>query len=110
MEVVKAFNSNNFHTEIVIQGTSDEPLFRASDICEILEISNIRTSIMHFNDKERHVHTMNTSTWPKHVTFLTEIGLYRVLFKSRKPIAEQFQKWAFEMRKGVNKDKSVKKH
>ena len=41
MEVVKAFNSNELHTEITIKGTFEEPLFRASDIGLILELSNI---------------------------------------------------------------------
>ena len=31
MDIVKAFNSNELHTEIVIKGTIVEPLFRASD-------------------------------------------------------------------------------
>jgi prophage antirepressor-like protein len=76
MEIIKAFNSNNLHTEIVIKGTISEPLFRASDIGEILEMGNIRTSIQQFDETERHVHTMDTSTGPKQVTFLTEKGLY----------------------------------
>jgi prophage antirepressor-like protein len=59
--------------------------------------SNIRTSIQQFDDTERHVHTMDTSTGPKQVTFLTEKGLYKVLFKSRKPIAEKFQDWVCEV-------------
>ena len=29
MDIVKAFNTNDLHTEIVIKGTNDEPLFRA---------------------------------------------------------------------------------
>ena len=101
MNIVKAFNANTFHTEIIIKGTHEEPLFRASDIGEVLEISNIRTSIMHFNETERHVHTMNTSTGQKQVTFLTEKGLYKVLFKSRKPVAEQFQNWVCEVIKEI---------
>ena len=101
MEVVKAFNSNNLHTDIVIKGTINEPLFRASDIGEILEMGNIRTSIQNFDETERHVHTMDTSTGPKQVTFLTEKGLYKVLFKSRKPIAEKFQNWVCEVIKEI---------
>ena len=97
MDIVKAFNSNSLHTEIVIRGTHEEPLFRASDIGVVLDIANIRTSIQYFDDTERHVHTMDTSTGPKHVTFLTEKGLYKVLFKSRKPIAEKFQNWVCEV-------------
>ena len=97
MDVVKAFNSNQLHTEIVIKGTYDEPLFRASDIGEILEIANIRTTIQNFDDTEKVVHSMDTLGGIQQVTFLTEKGLYKVLFKSRKPIAEQFQNWVCEV-------------
>ena len=101
MEIIKAFNENDLHTEIIIKGTYHEPLFRASDIGEILEMANIRSSIQYFNDDERCVHTMDTSTGPKQVTFLTEKGLYKVLFKSRKSIAEKFQNWVCEVIKEI---------
>jgi len=97
MEVVKAFNSNNLHTEIVIKGTYDKPLFRASDIGNVLEMSNIRVIINNFNETEKVVHSMNTLGGEQDVTFLTEKGLYKVLFKSRKPIAEKFQNWVCEI-------------
>jgi len=101
MDIVKAFNSNELHTEIVIKGTYDNPLFRASDIGVVLEISNIRTSIQLFNDTEKVVHTMDTLGGTQEVTFLTEKGLYKVLFKSRKPIAEKFQNWVCEIIKEI---------
>jgi len=98
MEVVKAFNSNNLHTEIVIKGTYDKPLFRASDIGEILEIVNIRQSISSFDNTEKCAVISSDSTGrEQNVTFLTEKGLYKVLFKSRKPIAEKFQNWVCEI-------------
>ena len=97
MEVVKAFNSNNLHTEIVIKGTINDPLFRASDIGNVLEMGNIRTSINDFNESEKVVHTMDTLGGSQQVTFLTEKGLYKVLFKSRKLIAEKFQNWVCEV-------------
>lgn len=101
MEVVKAFNSNELHTNIVIKGDYNNPLFRASDIGEILEMSNIRAHIVNFDDTERHVNSIDTSTGPKQVTFLTEKGLYKILFKSRKPIAEKFQNWVCEVIKEI---------
>ena len=97
MEIVKAFNTNSLHTEITIKGTLNDPLFRASDIGAILEISNIRTSINEFNETEKVVHAMDSHGGTQHVTFLTEKGLYKVLFKSRKPIAEKFQNWVYEV-------------
>jgi prophage antirepressor-like protein len=101
MYIVKAFNSNNLQTEVVIKGTKTDPLFRASDIGVVLEISNIRTSIMDFDESEKVVHSMNTLDGNQDVTFLTEKGLYKVLFRSRKPIAQRFQNWVCEVIKEI---------
>ena len=101
MEVVKAFNDNNLHTEIIIKGTYDEPLFRANDIGEILEMSNIRAHIQNFDKSEKVVNTIDTLGGSQQVTFLTEKGLYKILFKSRKPIAEKFQNWVCEVIKEI---------
>lgn len=97
MDIVKAFNSNNLHTEIVIKGTIDDPLFRANDIGTVLEITNIRTTIQHFDESEKVLIIIDTPGGLQQVSFLTEVGLYRVLYKSRKPIAVKFQKWVCEI-------------
>jgi hypothetical protein len=57
MDIVRAFNSNSLHTDIVIKGTSD--------IGEVLEMSNI--TIQNNDNTERHVHSMYTSTGLKNV-------------------------------------------
>ena len=101
MEVVKAFTENELHTEIVIKGTMESPLFRASDVGEVLEINNIRQNIQHFDDTEKVVHSMDTLGGKQEITFLTEKGLYKVLFKSRKPIAEKFQNWICDVIKEI---------
>ena len=91
MDIVKAFNSNNLHTEVVIKGTKTDPLFRASDIGMVLEISNIRTSIMDFDESEKVVHSMNTLGGNQEVTFLTEKGLYKMLFDRENPLPNVFK-------------------
>ena len=97
MEIVTAFNDNNLHTEIIIKGSKTDPLFRASDIGVILEMTNIRAHIQTFDITEKVVHSMHTHGGTQEVTFLTAKGLYKVLFKSRKPIAEQFQNWVCDV-------------
>jgi prophage antirepressor-like protein len=102
MEIVKAFNENNMHININIKGTYDNPLFKASDIGEILEISNVRQSIVNFDDTEKvAVSTTDTIGRDQSVTYLTEIGLYQLLFISRKPIAKIFKKWVCEIIKEI---------
>ena len=101
MEIVKAFTTNNLHTEIIIKGTINEPLFRANDIAQVLEITNIRNNTQHFDNTEKVIYTIETQGGTQQVTFLTEKGLYKILFKSRKAIAEQFQNWVCEVIKEI---------
>ena len=97
MDIIRAFTTNSLHTEIVIKGTVENPLFRASDVALILEISNIRSSIKDFNESEKVVHTMTTPGGPQNVLFLTQTGLFRLLFRSKNPIALQVQYWACDV-------------
>jgi len=101
MDIVKAFHTNDLHTEIVIKGTLDDPLFRASDIGVVLDITTIHSVIRDFDESEKVLHTMQTLGGSQDVTFLTEKGLYKVLFRSRKPIAQKFQNWVCEVIKEI---------
>jgi prophage antirepressor-like protein len=102
MDIIKAFNANDLHTEVVIKGTKTDPLFRANDIGIILEINNIRMSIIDFDESEKRAVSSTDSTGRmQDVTFLTEKGLYKVLFRSRKPIAQRFQGWVCEVIKEI---------
>jgi prophage antirepressor-like protein len=93
MDIIKAFQKNEIGINITIKGTCTEPLFRASDIGEVLEMSNINKLIGDFDREERVSLKVMTPGGEQEVTFLTEFGLYQVLFTSRKPIAKQFKKW-----------------
>ena len=102
MDIVKAFNTNDLHTEVIIKGTLDDPLFRASDVGVVLDMVNIRATIVDFDDSEkRAVNTVDSTGRMQDVTFLTEKGLYKVLFRSRKPIAQKFQNWVCDVIKEI---------
>lgn len=92
--LIKQFNGLN----ITIYGTYEEPLFKAKDIGDFLEIRNIREVIKKFNKKQRCDVSLTDAIGREQVTtFLTEQGLYKVLMRSRKPIAEKFQDWVCEV-------------
>jgi len=93
MDIVKAFADNEDTAEINIQGTHDLPLFQANQIGKILGIVNIHTTIGKFDDDEKVIRSMDTPGGTQDITFLTEMGLYRLLGMSRKPVARKFQKW-----------------
>jgi prophage antirepressor-like protein len=97
--LVKQFQENN----ITIYGTHDKPLFKAKDIGDLLEIKNIRDTVKNYNKNQRCVVLTDTAFGEKDTIFLTEQGLYKVLMKSRKPIAEKFQDWICEVVEEIRK-------
>lgn len=59
-------------------------------------------SITDFDESEkRAVSTTDSTGRMQEVTFLTEKGLYKVLFRSRKPIAQKFQNWVCDVIKEI---------
>jgi len=81
------------HFNIEIYGTFEEPLFKANDIGHLLGITQIRKTIQHLDDDCKVWKAGNTITGLQEQWFLTEDGIYEVLFISRKPIAKEFKKW-----------------
>lgn len=98
--LIKQFND----LDITIYGTCEEPLFKAKDIGDLLEIKNIRDTIKNFNERQRcDVSLTDAIGREQNTTFLTEQGLYKVLMRSRKKIAEQFQDWVCEVVEEIRK-------
>jgi prophage antirepressor-like protein len=97
MNIVKAFNENKLHTEIIIKGTEDTPLFRASDVANILDISNIKSCIVDFDETQKVVQKVDSIVGSQDVIFLTEKGLYKLLLTACNPISEMFQNEIYNM-------------
>lgn len=75
-------------------------LFNPRHVAECLEIKNVNDAIKDFNEKQKVKLTNsiigNTDFRKLHNTgenFLTESGVYKLIFKSRKENAERFQDW-----------------
>jgi prophage antirepressor-like protein len=81
--------------DLDIRGTSENPLFNAEQIGQLLDIQNIRYTIKKFDDDDRvAVDSINTATGRRRaVMFLTEMGLNRVIGMCHAPVARPFQKW-----------------
>lgn len=97
---VKKFENLN----ITIYGTYENPLFKANDIGELLDIKNIKDTIKNFNSKQKlGVVLTDPHGRLQETNMLTEQGLYKILMRSRKPIAEQFQDWVCEVIEEIRK-------
>ena len=73
-----------------IAGTALEPLFVAKDVCDVLGLKNSRVAVDSLDDDERRKLKLprQGETW-----FVTESGLYHLIFKSRKAAAKEFRRW-----------------
>lgn len=101
MDILEAFVLNGIEHNVNILWENNNPLFRASEIGNILEIEKIRNSILSFDDDEKVARIVGTPGGPQETLFLTEVGLYRLIMNSRKPIAKPFQKWVSKVIKSI---------
>lgn len=69
------------------------PWFVANDICRALDLSNPRKAVADLDEDERGVTTSDTLGGNQQVNIISEPGVYRLVFRSRKPEAERFKRW-----------------
>lgn len=86
------YNQEVLGKDFHIYGTVEEPLFLAKDVAKLIEHSNSRMMLKNIDEDEKVVNIVYTLGGNQEMLFLTEAGLYEVLFQSRKPIAKQFKK------------------
>ena len=80
-----------------------EPWFVAADLCRVLDIQNVRQNLADFPDDEKQtvlippkgVYSTYTRGDYQNMTVVSEPGLYRLIFMSRKPEAEKIKRWVF---------------
>ena len=63
------------------------------DVCAALGLVHVARSLASLADDERGVSNVNTPGGVQSVTVVNEPGLYRLIFRSRKPAAERFRRW-----------------
>lgn len=91
---------------VSVYGTQRDPLFLVNDIvCGLLESKNIGDNRFYrdYKDDSRYVTTCHFDMCPsdiqlrykcnkpERIYFFTEVGLYKCLFRSNKPVADSFQ-------------------
>jgi prophage antirepressor-like protein len=85
-------------------GTPDTPLFCAADVCGVLGLDNVGMAVSRLRDEEKRLITSadvskksgksgNLVPGARGSVYVTEPGLYKIIFSSRKAEAEAFQDW-----------------
>ncbi|MCC5637786.1 hypothetical protein LC593_18455 [Nostoc sp. CHAB 5844] len=85
-----------FH-QVRFVGTAENPEWVAADVCACLAIraSGISEALASLEDDEMGNGNVVTPGGKQKMLTVTESGLYRLIFKSRKPVAKRFQRWVF---------------
>lgn len=91
--VVKKEKAQNFlfgEAAVRVAGTASEPMFAAVDVCGILGLKNPTMVVDALDEDERAKLNLGRQgeTW-----FVTESGLYHLIFKSRKAASKKFRRW-----------------
>lgn len=93
MELIKQLDqtiSFNEH-DIRIIGTYQEPWFVAKDICNILDIKDVSMALNKIDDKWKDTKVIGTLGGNQDMRIINESGLYKLIMRSNKPIAQKFQ-------------------
>jgi prophage antirepressor-like protein len=97
MDLLELFVFDATRHSVKIYHEDMKPLFRAGDICKILGICNSSQALSTMPPSMKTIMTIQTEGGPQECCMLTEIGVYRLVMRSNKPIAEPFQAWVYSV-------------
>ena len=80
--------------ELNVYSSLDEPVFKASDIANMLDYSagNVWNLLGMCEEDEKLLLSMIVTGQRRQVSFVTERGLYNILEQSRKPLARKWRR------------------
>lgn len=93
MDNLQIFKNESFG-EVRVAEVNGEPIFCAADVCDALGYVKARNAVETHVDKEDALKWGTpTNGGQQQMTFVTESGLYALIFGSKLPQAKQFKHW-----------------
>lgn len=90
---IQTFNFNNATLRTMTDENGD-PWFVAKDVCDILGLENSRKATADLDPDEKNTVTISDGIpGNPNKTIISEPGLYKLIMRSRKPEAKEFQRW-----------------
>jgi len=80
------FENNQVRTNII----NNEPWFVATDVCQILDLTNATMALNRLDEDERSKFNLGRQG---EANVINEFGLYNLVLSSRKPEAKAFKRW-----------------
>jgi prophage antirepressor-like protein len=90
------FDSDLYGTLNVWTDEKGREFFKALDVCSALKLGNVSQSLKRYVDPEYVVQFNDGSHRGGKTNYLSEPGLYQIIFAAKTDWAKQFQKWVFE--------------
>ena len=81
--------------EVRVVMIDGEPWFVAADVCRVLEIKNSSDALRKLDEDELTSVKLRSGGQMRTMNVISEPGLYRLIFSSRKPCAKRFQRWVY---------------
>ena len=81
--------------EVRFVGTAERPEWVAQDVCDVLGNGSASSALRNFDSTEKGMCTIHTLGGSQEMLTVKEAGFYRLVFNSRKPVAERFKRWVF---------------
>ncbi|MDC4345952.1 BRO family protein [Acinetobacter baumannii] len=88
------FNFNEHGVRVVLSNTN-EPLFCLTDVCNVLSVSRTSRLLRELDSKGMADCHILTNGGTQKLKFINEPNLYRIIFRSNKKEALNFQNWVF---------------
>lgn len=92
---LQIFETDEYHLRAHVDANG-EIWFVAADVCACLELGNVSQAVARLRATESNIISNDVGLGGRGTLIVSESGLYRLIFKSRKKEAEKFQDWAFE--------------
>ena len=73
-------------------GDNGEPLFNAKDVCDILGLDNPTRALDGLDEEDLTLLKVRAGGQLREMNFVTESGLYNLIFKSKKEEARAFKR------------------
>lgn len=90
---IQTFNFNALTLRTLTDGNGD-PWFVSKDVCDILSLENSRKATADLDSDEKNTVTISDGIpGNPQKTIISEPGLYKLIMRSRKPEAREFQRW-----------------
>ena len=92
-DLVKVFDFASDKQVRVVIDEIGEPWFVAKDVCDILELADVSSSLRTLDDDEKLLRKICGADQRRDVMTINESGLYTLVMRSSKPEAKTFRKW-----------------